>query len=347
MTGCDLVSSFDPLTGKKFWEIKGATTECVTSTVTDGQRIFTSGGYPKNHVAAVNADGSGKVAWENGSRVYVPSMIAHDGHLYGVLDAGVAVCWKSDSGKEVWRGRLGGTFSASLVLADGHLFATNEAGLTFVYRATPDGLKVVAKNQLGQEAMATPAVCGGRIYLRTASREKGQRQEMLYCIAAEQRGSSRADAEMRGGLAKVAPEVLSKEQRVAAAGAIARDVRRRTGAANARNRAAWAKIETRQQWEAYRDVRLEALRRSLGEEPPTGKLKVRTTGRVEGDGFRIDNVVYESRPGQWVPGNLYVPTPSRKSMPVVLIAHAHHRDKPQSELQDMGMTWREPAVSCW
>src|SRR5262249_35133518 len=47
-TGCDLVSSFEPLSGKKFWEIKGSTTECVTSTVTDGDLIFTSGGYPKN-----------------------------------------------------------------------------------------------------------------------------------------------------------------------------------------------------------------------------------------------------------------------------------------------------------
>jgi dienelactone hydrolase len=66
---------------------------------------------------------------------------------------------------------------------------------------------------------------------------------------------------------------------------------------------------------------------------------VRVTGVVKGDGFRIDNVLYESRPGQWVPGNLYVPAMPGKSMPGILLAHAHHRDKPQSELQDMGMTW--------
>ena len=71
----------DPLTGKELWELKGSTTECVTSTVTDGKHVFTSGGYPKNHVAAVRADGSG-VAWENKSRVYVPSMLYRDGHLY-------------------------------------------------------------------------------------------------------------------------------------------------------------------------------------------------------------------------------------------------------------------------
>ncbi|HEY1186225.1 MAG TPA: PQQ-binding-like beta-propeller repeat protein, partial [Gemmata sp.] len=68
LTGCDLVTSLDPLTGKELWERKGSTTECVTSTVTDGKYVFTSGGYPKNHVAAVKADGSG-VAWENKTRV--------------------------------------------------------------------------------------------------------------------------------------------------------------------------------------------------------------------------------------------------------------------------------------
>ncbi|MCA9091954.1 MAG: PQQ-binding-like beta-propeller repeat protein, partial [Planctomycetaceae bacterium] len=52
MVGCDLVSSYSPATGEKLWEIKGATTECVTSTVTDGNRIFTSGGYPRNHIEA-------------------------------------------------------------------------------------------------------------------------------------------------------------------------------------------------------------------------------------------------------------------------------------------------------
>lgn len=184
MTGCDKVSGFDPLTGKQRWETKGSTTECVTSTVTDGERIFTSGGYPRNHVSAVLADGSGKVVWENGSRVYVPSMLVRKGHLYAVLDAGIATCWKSDDGKEVWKGRLTdkGAFSSSLVLAGEHLFATNEAGVTYVFLALPDGLKVVAKNQLGQEAMASPAVCGGRIYLRAVTRDKDRRQDVLYCV---------------------------------------------------------------------------------------------------------------------------------------------------------------------
>jgi hypothetical protein len=182
MTGCDLVTGLDPLTGEKIWEVAGSTTECVTSTVTDGRLIFTSGGYPKNHLSAVRADSSGKVVWQNGSRVYVPSMLVHNGYLYAVMDAGTAVCWKCDSGQEVWKGRLAGTFSASPVLVGDLIFATNESGRTFLFKATPDAFNLVGQNQLGDEVLATPAICGERIYMRVATTDRGRRQEMLYCL---------------------------------------------------------------------------------------------------------------------------------------------------------------------
>ena len=185
LTGCDLVTGLDPLTGKKIWEIEGATTECVTTTVTDGTHIFTSGGYPDNHVSAVRADGSGKVTWRNGVRVYVPSMLQHGGYLYAVTDAGVAHCWKAATGEVAWKGRLGGTFNASLVLAGDRIYAVNEKGRTFVVKATPKEFKVLARNQLGNEVFATPAACGDRLYMRAASGTGEDRREMLYCIGVE------------------------------------------------------------------------------------------------------------------------------------------------------------------
>jgi outer membrane protein assembly factor BamB len=181
LIGCDLVTSLDPLTGKENWELKGSTTECVTSTVTDGKHIFTSGGYPRNHVAAVKADGSG-IAWDNKSRVYVPSMLFRGGHLYAVMDEGNAVCWSSDTGAEKWKARLGGTFSASPVMVGEYILATNEAGRTYVFKANPKEFDLVGENQLGNEVFATPTVCGGRIYMRVAVKERGGRQEKLFCI---------------------------------------------------------------------------------------------------------------------------------------------------------------------
>lgn len=180
--GCDLVSSFEPLTGKKLWEVEGATTECVTTLVTDGERIFVSGGWPRKHVQAVLADGTGKTAWENNVQVYVPSMIVKDGYLFAVQDAGVAMCWKGDSGEEVWKERLGGTFTASLVLVGDKIFATNESGQTFIFKATPSKFELLAENKLGDEVYATPAICGGRIYMRVVERSGEQRQEVLYCL---------------------------------------------------------------------------------------------------------------------------------------------------------------------
>jgi outer membrane protein assembly factor BamB len=180
--GCDLVSSFEPLTGKKLWEIDGATTECVTTLVSDGQRIFVSGGWPRKHVQAVLADGTGKTVWENNIQVYVPSMIVKDGFLFAVQDAGVASCWKCETGEELWKERLGGSFTPSPILVGESVFATNETGQTFIFKANPAQFELVAENKLGDEVYATPAICGGRIYMRLVERSAEKRQEMLYCL---------------------------------------------------------------------------------------------------------------------------------------------------------------------
>lgn len=188
MVGCNQVVSYDPLTGQTNWETAGATEECVTSTVTDGQLIYTSGGYPTNHMSAIAADGSTKKVWENNERLYVPSLVIRDGYLYGVLDAGIAMCWKADSGKEMWKARLGGTFSSSPVLVGDTIFISNEAGEFFVYQANPDKFNQIAKNRLGDLVMASPAICGGQIFHRvTHVGDDGSQREMLYCIG-ETRG---------------------------------------------------------------------------------------------------------------------------------------------------------------
>lgn len=183
LTGADKITSLDPLTGKVNWEIDGATTECVTSTPTDGVRIFSSGGYPKNHVAAIAADGSGKVEWETKDRVYVPSMLVKDGHLYATLDGGIALCLESATGKEKWKGRLGGTFSASPVLVGDRIHAVNESGDYFIFKADPAGLKILAQNKVADEVYASPSICGKEIYLRVAFYEGEKRSERLVCFA--------------------------------------------------------------------------------------------------------------------------------------------------------------------
>ena len=79
-------------------------------------------------------------------------------------------------------GRLGGNFSASPVLVGEHIYATNESGRTFVFKANPKKFELVAENQLGEHVMATPTICGSRIYMRVASQSDGQRRETLFCL---------------------------------------------------------------------------------------------------------------------------------------------------------------------
>ena len=109
-------------------------------------------------------------------------MIVRDGLLYGVRDAGIAFCWKCSTGEEIWRGRLRGTFSASPVIVGDYLFATNESGQTYVLNAKPHKFEVIAENSLGDHAMATPVICGDKIYMRVAKQVDGRRQEMLFCL---------------------------------------------------------------------------------------------------------------------------------------------------------------------
>jgi len=109
-------------------------------------------------------------------------MVVRQGYLFAVADAGIAYCWKSDTGEEQWKARLGGTHSASLTLVDGLLYAANEEGKFFVYKANPKSFQLLATNKLGDEVFASPAVAGARLYLRVAHRDGSSRQEMIYCI---------------------------------------------------------------------------------------------------------------------------------------------------------------------
>ena len=102
----------------------------------------------------------------------------------------------------------------------------------------------------------------------------------------------------------------------------------------------WARNRSRAQWETLGDARIQALRRSLGRLPAVAApLKTQTTGTFVSDGFRIENLVLESRPGLMVTAHLYEPKQPVKSMPGILICHRHHHPRTQGELQDMGMTW--------
>jgi outer membrane protein assembly factor BamB len=109
-------------------------------------------------------------------------MLVTGGYVYTMTDKGIAYCWDAETGKTMWRKKLGGDFSASLVLVEDHLYTSSEQGKTIIFKASPDAFELVAENQLGNEIWATPVICGDKIYLRVAHHETDGRQEVLYCI---------------------------------------------------------------------------------------------------------------------------------------------------------------------
>jgi hypothetical protein len=68
---------------------------------------------------------------------------------------------------------IGGTFTASPWGYDGKVFCLNEEGETAVIQGGPE-FKILGRNPLGETSLATPAICRGRLLIRTATK--------LYCI---------------------------------------------------------------------------------------------------------------------------------------------------------------------
>ena len=124
------------------------------------------------------------------------------------------------------------------------------------------------------------------------------------------------------------------------------DAKRRMQEACLRESKAFAAVTTKEQWEKYRDSRIQKLKESLGTWPePPKDMEIVVTRELAGDGFIIHNILYESRPGLWVSANLYLPAKPPEKMPGILISHSHHTPKTQGELQDMGMTWARSGVA--
>ncbi len=190
MSGCNAVTSCDPNTGNEIWSCRGVAEATCGTVVWDDRHVFASGGYPESETICVSADGSSRKIWSNSTRVYEPSMVVYEGHLYAVTDKGIAHCFDTATGDQKWKTRLGGTFRATPVICNGLIYVSNDRGKTYVFRASPNAFVLVSENQLGSDAYASPAISEGQIFLRVGTDAPNGRQEMLYCI-----GELTADAQ--------------------------------------------------------------------------------------------------------------------------------------------------------
>lgn len=183
IAGADTFCSYDPLTGRKLWQVD-TTTEAICGTVVwDDRKVMVSGGNPKSGTWCVSADGRERVLWENRVKCYEQSLLAIKNSVFGVADNGVAYCWQTRDGKEAWKKRLfGGGISASPLLVGDRVVVATERGDVFQFRATPDRFEMISENKAGDSIFATPVAIGNRLYIRTGVYEDGFRVEYLVAI---------------------------------------------------------------------------------------------------------------------------------------------------------------------
>lgn len=166
------IDVFDPSTGKLLWFTGAPRQTPIPSAVFDAGRIYLSRGYRNSDFMAIRPGGRGDVTathveWQAPSGAsYVPSILYYEGLLYMTNEVGVVTCADARNGETVWRHRLGGVFFASPVAGDGKVYLVSETGETFVLRAgrTPE---VLARNDLGERLIASPAISHGRLFLRS------------------------------------------------------------------------------------------------------------------------------------------------------------------------------------
>jgi outer membrane protein assembly factor BamB len=175
------IRGHDFRTGRERWRVEDPDGQVKVSTpVAAGELAIVTGGYPAGGrpIRAIRvADGS--VAWqqERGSP-YTSTPLVYDGLLYIVTDNGILSAYQIADGTRVYQQRLSpgaGGFSASPIAAAGRIYLTSEDGQIFVVRAGRT-FELLASNDMNEVCMATPAVSGDLLFVRTKTHLYGLRE---------------------------------------------------------------------------------------------------------------------------------------------------------------------------
>ncbi len=172
MPGAEYCYAYEPLTGREIWRLHYPGYSNVPRPTFAHGLLYLATGYDDPEFWAIRPDGQGDitptaVVWKMDKQAPTkPSSIVVGDEIYLLSDKGVLTCLDARTGEQHWRKRLGGNFTASPVLADGRLYFCGENGKTTVL-APGQEYKELAVNSLDGSFMASPAVAGKAIFLRT------------------------------------------------------------------------------------------------------------------------------------------------------------------------------------
>jgi outer membrane protein assembly factor BamB len=185
VNGYKHAGGYDPATGKELWRLSGGGDIPVPTPVSaHGLIVLSSAHGRRRPLCAIREGAAGDItptseiapgdhfAWYlPRSGIYMQTPIIYGEYLYACSDNGVVSCYEAQTGKAIYRERLGNGatgFTASAVVADGKLYFTSEDGDIYVVQSGPE-FKLLATNSMDETCMATPAISDEMLIVRTES----------------------------------------------------------------------------------------------------------------------------------------------------------------------------------
>jgi outer membrane protein assembly factor BamB len=167
------VYAYDPATGEELWKVRHNGFSLVPRPVYGHGLVFLVTDHDQPELWAVRPDGTGDVTkthivWTCGKATptRASQLIVQD-HLYMVNEQGIVSCLDIKTGEATWTQRMGGRHSASPIHANGRIYLFDEDGKSRVIEAQPREFRLLAENPLDAGCMASPAVLGEALIIRT------------------------------------------------------------------------------------------------------------------------------------------------------------------------------------
>ena len=173
------ITGLDPASGRVLWEKdvfgKPSPERAIGSPVVAGDLVIGTCGFVTKlkHAVALRADpatGAVEEVWRIERSVpHIPTVLVVGERVYLWNDQGIVTCADRATGKVLWNERTPGEYFGSPVCAGDRIFAVNKTG-TVVVLAASDTFRILAENKLEETCHTTPALAGGRMYIRTYER---------------------------------------------------------------------------------------------------------------------------------------------------------------------------------
>jgi outer membrane protein assembly factor BamB len=169
------VDAYDPKTGTLLWHVGGSNQFPIPVPAFHNGILYMSRGYRSGPYMAIRPGGRGDVSathvlWQVPTGApYISSLVYDAGILYMASDVGALSAIDAETGKRIWQERVDGLFTASPIAGDGKIYFVSETGEVIVLRSGREPA-VIARNDVGERLMASPAISNGQLFLRSDGR---------------------------------------------------------------------------------------------------------------------------------------------------------------------------------